>query len=112
MYQTSFLIDTLVKIGVIIALLIATFSTQQYSYYAFLRWLVMISSIYFAFIYSKNGLIGLPIFFGATALLFNPLIPFWFQKSIWQLIDFIIAVFIGFSIYSDWNLTKKSKGNE
>jgi hypothetical protein len=98
------LFDTLLKLGVIAALIVAATTKQQYSYYTFVRWVVFTSSIYFIYkSYDKNQ-IGIVIYFSILAILFNPFKPFWFQKETWQLIDYIVSAFIFGTIYFD--LTK------
>jgi uncharacterized protein DUF6804 len=84
-------ITVLIKLSVTLALIIAATTQQEYSYYTFIRWLVMVSFIYFAYQSYTKHQVGLIIFFIAAALLFNPFIKFWFQKSTWHLIDCIVA---------------------
>jgi hypothetical protein len=95
-------IDTIIKLGIAIILIIAATTRQQYSYYTFIRWAVMISYIYFTYKTFKQQRMGLAIYFSLVALLFNPFIPFWFQKETWHLIDYIVATITLASIYFDW----------
>jgi hypothetical protein len=84
-------ITVLLKSIIAIALVIAAATHQEYSYYTFLRWLVTVSFIYFAYQNYTRHQVGLLIFFAAVAILFNPFFKFWFQKSTWHLIDFLIS---------------------
>ena len=101
-YKTGLIIDSLVKLGVVAALIIAATTKQEYSFYTFLRWLVMTTSIYFAYNTFDKKQIGLVIYFVATAILFNPFQKFWFQKNTWHLIDFIVAGITTATIVFDW----------
>ena len=88
------LVILILKLGIIAALITGAATTQEYSYYLFLRWLVTFSSIYFAYRSYLRHRVDILFFFLATAILFNPFLKFWFQKATWHLIDFIIAGFI------------------
>ena len=90
--KTVLVIDTLLKLVVIIALIVAVETKQQYSYFTFLRWLVMATFIYFAYKAYDKKQIGFLIYFGIVAVLFNPVHKFWFQKETWHLIDYIVIV--------------------
>jgi hypothetical protein len=106
-YKTGLIIDSLVKLGVVAALIIAATTKQEYSYYTFLRWLVMTTSIYFAYKTFDKKQIGHVIYFVATGILFNPFQKFWFQKDTWHLIDYIVAGITTATIIFDW--VQKSK---
>ena len=102
------LIDTLLKLGVITALIVAATTKQQFSYYTFVRWVVLASSIYFAYKSYTTKQIGLVIYFSLAAILFNPFKPFWFQKETWHLIDYLIAAITTVSVILDWRLNNKT----
>lgn len=99
-------IDTVIKLGVVAILLIAAMTKQQYSFYTFVRWAVMVTSIYFAYKSFDTKQIGLMIYFLAVAILFNPFKPFWFQKETWHLIDYIVSVITLVTIYFDWTKSR------
>jgi hypothetical protein len=103
------IIDILIKIGVVIVLIIAATTKQQCSYYTFVRWAVLASSIYFAYKSYNRKVIGLMIYFSIVAILFNPLKPFWFQKETWHLIDWIVSAITLLTIYFDWKINSKPK---
>ena len=71
-----------------------------YGYYIILRWVVCIASIYIAYGFYKSVLKGWVWVFGAIAVLFNPIIPFYLSKSFWVLIDFVAAILFFISAYS------------
>lgn len=105
--KMSLVLNTLITVGVASALLIAATRTQQYTYYTFLRWLVMSTSSYFCYQAYKIKRIGILIFFINIAIIFNPIKKIWFQKETWHLINFIVATAIILIIIYEWiNLLK------
>lgn len=105
-------IDIIIKLGVIGILLIAAMTRQQYSYYTFVRWAVLTSSLYFAYKTFDQRRIGLTIYFCLLAILFNPFKPFWFQKETWHLIDFIVSGITFVSFYFDWMTCRQNNSDK
>lgn len=101
------IIDTIIKIGVVIILILAATTKQQYSYYSFVRWAVLTVSIYFAYWTFSQKHMGLTIFFVILAILFNPFKQFSFQKETWHLIDYLVSAIILVTLYFDWTQHKK-----
>lgn len=67
----------------------------EYGYYQLLRWLVFICSGILAYKnYANKLLLGIFCF---IAILFNPIIPVYFSKDTWRIIDMIVG--LGFIIY-------------
>lgn len=97
----NFLIELLIKLGIIIILIMAASMNHQYSYYLFVRWTVTFSSLYFVYKSHKRKRNGLLIYYCAVALLFNPFEKFTFQKNIWNLIDFLISAITIITIVID-----------
>ena len=102
-------IDTLIKLVVVIALIIAVETKQQYSYFTFLRWLVMATFLYFAYKAYDKKQIGILIYYGIVAVLFNPVHKFWFQKETWHLINYLVAIITLVIIIFDWTQKEKNK---
>ncbi len=92
-------IDTIIKIGVVIILVLAAATRQEYSYYKFVRWAVFGTSVYFAYAAFHKKQNGLAIYFVCIALLFNPFKPIWFQRDTWHIIDYLVAAITGLSIF-------------
>jgi hypothetical protein len=87
------LIEQLLKLAVVATLIYGLFTEQHY-YSLFLRWLIFVSSIYFAYKAKQEiWIIGI-ISFCAFAILFNPFIDFAFGETTWRIIDLIVIVFI------------------
>ena len=73
------------------ALLLVALLSLPYSYYQFLRWAVMIASIYLAYTSFTSNDKKLGWIFVVVALIFNPIKPFFFDKSTWQILDLITS---------------------
>jgi len=108
-FKISFYIDVFIKLIVIIALIIAATTKQQYSYFTFLRWLVMLTFIYFTYKSYQQQQIGLLIFYLGVAIIFNPFQKFWFQKETWHVIDWIVAIFNLLLIFFEWKPQTSNK---
>lgn len=81
----------IIKIICAVLLLIALFNFPI-GYYQILRWTVMILSAYLSYNYFNLNSKVYGWIFAVVAMLFNPIIPFYFDKGIWQILDFITAV--------------------
>jgi hypothetical protein len=73
------------------ALLAVAILDLPYSYYNFLRMAVCGSSIFMIWYFYKAGLAGLAWVFVIPAILFNPFMPIFLDKSTWVSIDIIIS---------------------
>ena len=90
----SLSIDIAIASCVVVALIVAATSTQQYSYYILLRWLVMTTCVYFSYKSYKINQIGLLIFYCAVAIMFNPFKKIRLQKETWHLINYAVAIIL------------------
>ena len=73
-------------------MLIVALGGHPIGYYQILRWVVMVTagySAYVAYLFSKVGWVWT---FAVVAILFNPISQFYFTKNTWQTIDIITAV--------------------
>jgi len=75
----------------IIMLLAAVFMRLPYDY-TILRFVVCGSAAYVAYLALKQKKGVFLVFFGITALLFNPIIPFNLSKDLWVIIDVVVAL--------------------
>ena len=80
---------TIIRIATIGFLLFAL-GSHPYGYYQFLRWLV-------TGIQKKNGWAWA---YGVTAVLYNPIWPFYLDKDTWGFIDVAAAMMMLVSIFS------------
>jgi hypothetical protein len=74
---------------------------------------VCATAIYTTFIsYIKKGQINIGVWlFGLIAVLFNPLIPFYLGKSIWQKADVIVSIIFIISTFIVRENQSVSKNN-
>jgi FtsH-binding integral membrane protein len=70
-----------------IILLFLSLNDNPYGYYQFLRWAILIIGGYSAYLSYKNSHTGWAWTFIVIAVLFNPIVPFYLSKNIWQFID-------------------------
>jgi len=98
----------IVKIVAMIFLLGAV-TNAHYSYYQLIKWLISGIGIYSAYSAYKTNLKGMTIWiwvFGIIAILFNPIIPFYFKRSTWRFLDmFTLAIFF-YSLIKDEDARK------
>ena len=80
-------------------LLFWAISYHPYSYYNLLRIIVCAVSIYglINYVKMKNKLFAW--IFGVMAFIFNPIIPVYLDKGLWQVIDVICGVILLISIF-------------
>ncbi len=90
---------TILKVVVVVALIVAASTKQPYSYYMFIRWLVMASSLFFAYKAYASKQEGIIFVYVGMAILFNPFQKFWFHKDTWHVIDYGVAFFVASTIF-------------
>lgn len=77
-------------------LLFWALTDNPYGYYQFLRWIILITASYSAYLSYEKRKNGWTWIFAIIAILFNPIIPFYLSKDVWQIIDLISGVlFLG-----------------
>lgn len=98
-------IQTIIILKIIGAvLLFLALAKMSYGYYTFLRLSIMILSVVFAYDTFKNYSALWGWAFVGIAIIFNPIIPVYFQRSTWNIIDIIAGIIFLASIQR-----KKSK---
>lgn len=88
---------------IMIGILVGALWDHPYSYYQVLRWVVAISGAYSAYVAYKHENNAWAWIFGVITILFNPIIPFFFSKDTWQLIDVVTAIVIFINIIKKKN---------
>ncbi len=82
-----------------IILLLGALGNWPYGYYQLLRWAILIIGVYSAYLAYERGKISWAWTFGITAVLFNPILPFYLSKGTWQFIDIIAAIIFLISLF-------------
>lgn len=72
--------------------LLSALRKHPYSYFQITRWVVCAISAYNCYILQNENNKFWPWIFGMVAVLFNPILPFYFAKSTWQLLDLISGI--------------------
>jgi hypothetical protein len=83
--------NQLFKIILAFILLICLFK-MPYGYYEFVRISAMIGFAYLAYSYSKNKNENVVFIYVALTILFQPFVKFAFGRTIWNIIDVIVAI--------------------
>ena len=91
--KIAYSVGLILKVCVIIVLIVGATTKQEYNYYTFLRWFVMVTFIYFSYRAYEKGYFGLFIFFLAVAVIFNSFHKITFERGTWHLIDYLVAIF-------------------
>lgn len=71
-----------------------------YIYYQFLRIFIFFSAGFVSFKFLEQKLISWMLVFGIIALIFNPIVPIYLDKSSWVVIDFISALLFFLATHS------------
>ena len=69
-------------------------NANPYWYYQLLRWLVCFTAAIVAYYAYQWQNLWAPWLFGAIAVLFNPIVPFHFDRRAWAMVDVAAAVFM------------------
>jgi len=64
---------------------------MPYGYYRLLRIVVTISSAVYSFHFLEENKMNMVYLFGFIAILFNPIIPIYFDKQTWMVIDIVVG---------------------
>lgn len=77
-------------------LLFWALARHPYGYYQILRFVTTGTAIYCAYSFWEHRIKVIPWVFVSIAVLFNPLIPIYLDKSTWGVIDVVVGiVFLG-----------------
>ena len=82
---------TIIKIAMA-ALLLLCLADMPYGFYQFVRFLAMASFAYLSYDYFKNKQEGLGFAFAALAILFQPFFKIALGRTIWNILDVVIAI--------------------
>ncbi|WP_314312558.1 DUF6804 family protein [Hoylesella saccharolytica] len=67
---------------------------MPYGYYMFIRFIGMVFFAIFAYQYSKREQQILAVVFGSLSLLFQPFIKIALGRTIWNIVDLLVAIFL------------------
>lgn len=84
-------ITSIVKLG-IAGLLFLCLVNMPYGFYQLVRYVAMVAFAYFSYEYFKVKQDGLGFTFAALAVLFQPLLKITLGRTIWNIIDVVVAI--------------------
>lgn len=94
---------------VVILMLLWAIADNPYVYYQILKWVVTGVLAYSAYYYFEWEVKVWGWVLAILALLYNPIVPFYFERETWIVIDVIAVVLIGVGLFvakSPQNLNK------
>ena len=90
------------KVLLIFALALLTcLLPMPYGYFMFVRFVGMIIFGLMAFIYYQEQKEGMAIFFGAMAILFQPIIKISLGRTMWNIVDVVMAIILSIIWYKN-----------
>ena len=79
---------------VLAALLLLCLADMPYGFYQLIRFVAMVSFIYFSYDYFKDKQDKLGFAFATLALLFQPFLKISLGRTIWNILDVIVAIWL------------------
>ena len=76
------------------ALLLLCLAPMPYGYYQLLRFVAMVVFAFMAWMYYKRKREGLMVTFGALALLFQPFVKIALGRTLWNVVDVLVALLL------------------
>lgn len=82
-------------------LLLVCLAPMPYGYYQLVRFIAMVSFAYLAYDYYKLNKVGVSYAFVALALLFQPFLKVALGRTVWNVVDVIVAAFLMVLLLAD-----------
>lgn len=76
------------------ALFLLCLAHMPYGFYSLIRFVAMIAFAIYAYVYYEKKNNKLAIAFLSLAILFQPLLPIYLGRMLWNIIDVIVAIFL------------------
>ena len=83
-------------------------ANMPYSYYEFIRFIALVAFIYLSYKSYEEGNKSLCFIYAALAILFQPLFKIYLGRTLWNIVDVIVALFLIATIFYRF---KKSQEN-
>ena len=75
-------------------LLLLCLAPMPYGYYMLVRYISMVAFGFMAYRYVKENKVTLAVTFGALALLFQPFFKIALGRTIWNIVDVLVAILL------------------
>jgi hypothetical protein len=76
------------------ALFLLCLAPMPYGFYSLIRFVAMIAFAIYAYVYYEKKNNKLAIAFLSLAILFQPLLPIYLGRMLWNIIDVVVAIFL------------------
>ncbi|MBO7286943.1 MAG: hypothetical protein J6U85_01810 [Bacteroidales bacterium] len=76
------------------ALFLLCLAPMPYGFYSLIRFVAMIAFAIYAYVYYEKKNNKLAIVFLSLAILFQPLLPIYLGRTLWNIVDVIVAIFL------------------
>lgn len=76
------------------ALFLLCLANMPYGFYNLVRFVAMIAFAVYAYFYYEKNNSKLAIAFLSLAVLFQPLLPIYLGRTLWNIVDVIVAIFL------------------
>ena len=67
---------------------------MPYGFYSLVRFVAMIAFAIYAYIYHEKKNNKLAVAFLSLAILFQPLLPIYLGRTLWNIVDVLVAIFL------------------
>ena len=67
---------------------------MPYGFYSLIRFVAMIAFAIYAYVYYEKKSNTLAITFLSLAILFQPLLPIYLGRTLWNIVDVVVAIFL------------------
>ncbi len=94
--------DKLIKIGLTVLLLLCL-TDMPYGYFQFVRFISLISFAILAYQANQQGKQTEVIIYGALAVLFQPFFKISLGRTLWNIVDVIVAIGLLLSVFNSTN---------
>jgi hypothetical protein len=88
---SSTVLATVLGVAAVLMLVLGSSLTWPYAYFSLLRVVVFGCAVYFAWLLLEADQAGWAVALGGVALLFNPFLPIYLNRAIWQVLDVVVA---------------------
>ena len=76
------------------ALFLFCLAPMPYGFYSLIRFVAMIAFAIYAYVYYEKKNNELAIAFLSLAILFQPLLPIYLGRTLWNIVDVVVAIFL------------------
>ena len=91
---------------ILVLLFLLCLAPMPYGFYSLVRFVAMIAFAIYAYIYHEKKNNKLAVAFLSLAILFQPLLPIYLGRTLWNIVDVIVAIFL-IVLYVKENNNKK-----